>query len=385
MSFTLPRSLPRLVSLIILGVLCTHSLSADESQWKTIYYKRTFVGAIDTKGKADAVGTTVRMPVTLPFGAEKIRVWVRSDFDVPVELSRLALVRASGDKGAVEGAPVPLLFGEKTGASLEKRAPKGAIANAEAPLTPGLWYLETHYTSDKCSYSYDSDGGFSAPGDSLANPDAKFRAAKVLMGNAYRIDVLTRDPAPVLVCYGDSITQGAGSTPMGNNYPHQLGRLLARPVVNLGVNSDVIVHAGSAPDLITKIKGATELIFLMGINDISQKGQIKSAADYSARVTPIITAVKKSGLKVYLGTITPAGGMPLFDNNPSKEALRQEVNAWIRKQTRADGVIDFDEALRDPANPVRMRTEYQCGDWIHPSDAGYKKMAETAAAVLKSK
>mgnify|MGYP001560515541 CR=1 FL=1 len=46
-------------------------------------------------------------------------------------------------------------------------------------------------------------------------------------------------------------------------------------------------------------------------------------------------------------------------------------------------ISSFDEALRDPKDPVRLRVDYHCGDWIHPSDAGYTKMAETAAAVLK--
>ena len=376
----------RLLGLCLATALFAQAWAAEDGQWKTIFYKRTFVGAIDVKSK-EGTGTTVRMPVTIPFNAEKIRVWVRSDFDVPIELSRLTLVRASGEKGAIQGAPVPLLFdGEKPGTKLAQKESKNSVANGAGALTPGLWYLETHYTSDKCSYSYDADGGYSAAGDSLTDSSAKFRLSKVFMGNAYRVDVFTTDPTPVLVCYGDSITQGSGSTPMsGKNYPHQLGVLLKRPVVNLGINSDLVIHAGGAGDLATRMKGATDFIFLMGINDIAWGGQIKSAADYSARVTPILATVKKSGMKAYLATIPPAGGMPLFDRKPSKEALRQEINAWIRKQTRADAVIDFDEALRDPANPVRLRAEYHCGDWIHPSDLGYEKMAEAAAAVLKSK
>jgi len=327
------------------------------------------------------------MPVTVPFEAEGIKIWVKSDFDAPIEISSVAFVKASGTKGAVEGEPVPLLFGEgKAGTQLAQRDSRTATAEATAKLSPGLWYLETHYASVKCSYSYDVDGGFTAAGDSLKSPSAKFRSVKVFVGNAYRIDLFTQSPAPVIVCYGDSITQGSGATPMsGNNYPHLLGQALKRPVVNLGINSDQVIYTAGMPQLIKRINGTKDVIFLMGINDIAWGGQIKNVKDYSSRVVPIIEDAKRNGMKFYLGTITPAGGLKIFDNKPEKEALRSEINQWIRQQKHADGVVDFDEALRDPANPVRLQSDYHCGDFIHPSDLGYQKMAATAVSVLQGK
>jgi lysophospholipase L1-like esterase len=38
-------------------------------------------------------------------------------------------------------------------------------------------------------------------------------------------------------------------------------------------------------------------------------------------------------------------------------------------------VIDFDKALRDPANPGRMLAACDSGDRLHPNDAGYQAMA----------
>ncbi|MHB9052020.1 MAG: SGNH/GDSL hydrolase family protein, partial [Thiomonas delicata] len=40
-----------------------------------------------------------------------------------------------------------------------------------------------------------------------------------------------------------------------------------------------------------------------------------------------------------------------------------------------DGVIDFDAALRDPAQPSRLLPRFDSGDHVHPSDAGYAAMA----------
>ena len=62
------------------------------------------------------------------------------------------------------------------------------------------------------------------------------------------------------------------------------------------------------------------------------------------------------------------------------EAIRQEVNAWIRTNSVFDGVIDFDAAVRDPDDPIKFKAEYHPGlyanDWLHLNAAGYRAMAE---------
>jgi lysophospholipase L1-like esterase len=58
-----------------------------------------------------------------------------------------------------------------------------------------------------------------------------------------------------------------------------------------------------------------------------------------------------------------------------KEAKRQAVNRWIRTSGAFDAVIDFDQVVCDPARPTRMRSEYNSGDHLHPSDAGMAAMA----------
>jgi hypothetical protein len=88
--------------------------------------------------------------------------------------------------------------------------------------------------------------------------------------------------------------------------------------------------------------------------------------------------------KVYLGTILPATGYASFDSSPVKEVLRKQFNAWIRQGGGADGVIDFDAAMADPAKPSKLRADWQ-SDWIHPNDIGYQRMAEVAARVVGGK
>src|SRR5271166_414585 len=58
--------------------------------------------------------------------------------------------------------------------------------------------------------------------------------------------------------------------------------------------------------------------------------------------------------------------------------MRQAVNEWIRQSAAYDGVIDFDAVVRDPQQS-RIRAEYDGGDHLHPNDAGYKAMGDSAA------
>jgi lysophospholipase L1-like esterase len=60
---------------------------------------------------------------------------------------------------------------------------------------------------------------------------------------------------------------------------------------------------------------------------------------------------------------------------PEKEKIRLAVNQWIRTSGRFDGVIDFDKLMEDPARPGHMQSAYDCGDHLHPNDAGYAAMA----------
>ncbi len=76
------------------------------------------------------------------------------------------------------------------------------------------------------------------------------------------------------------------------------------------------------------------------------------------------------------GTITPWAGTAVYHPDADNEADRQAVNAWIRAPGRFDAVADFDAALRDPQHPERLLEDYDSGDHLHPSPAGYKAMAE---------
>jgi lysophospholipase L1-like esterase len=52
------------------------------------------------------------------------------------------------------------------------------------------------------------------------------------------------------------------------------------------------------------------------------------------------------------------------------------VNTWIRTSGAFDAVVDFEAAIRDPADATRVREEFDPGDHLHPNDKGYQAMAD---------
>lgn len=129
--------------------------------------------------------------------------------------------------------------------------------------------------------------------------------------------------------------------------------------------------------------GVKAAIVLIGINDINFAAMPPRAGlDCDHPHTPVTAAslidgyrrlietAHRQGVKVFGATLTPAA-LPA-----GREAIRLEVNRWIRSGGGFDGVVDFDAALRDPARPSVLQRRYDSGDGIHPSDAGYTAMAD---------
>ena len=129
--------------------------------------------------------------------------------------------------------------------------------------------------------------------------------------------------------------------------------------------------------------GARHVIVLLGINDIGQPGSI-SPADEAVSTEDLIFAHRQliaraheRGLRVYGATLTPFQDTTIPGYyTEANEAKRQALNTWIRTSGEYDGVIDFDRAVRDPAQPLRMLPAYDSGDHLHPNDAGMRAMAE---------
>lgn len=204
------------------------------------------------------------------------------------------------------------------------------------------------------------------------------------------VDVAPFNTPKVIVAFGDSLTDGFASTPdHSRRYPDLLDNRLKAigsrtSVVNAGISgnrwlNDTIGPSGRSrfERDVLGVTGVTHTLILLGINDIGFSsfvpGQVASAEQIIGALDAAITKARARGIKVLVGTLLPFRGAAYFSE--AGEAKRQAVNAWIRGSAQADGVVDFDKAVRDPAKPSQLFPAYDSGDHLHPNDDGYAAMA----------
>lgn len=82
--------------------------------------------------------------------------------------------------------------------------------------------------------------------------------------------------------------------------------------------------------------------------------------------TKVIVAFGESIIHGSRGSV----GDSATHSSPSKDATRDNVNEWIRHSGERDGVVDFNQIVADPANPSRLRPDFDSGDHLHPNEAG---------------
>src|SRR5262249_7757684 len=120
--------------------------------------------------------------------------------------------------------------------------------------------------------------------------------------------------------------------------------------------------------------GARVVIVMDGTNNTADGSS--STDEIIAALRTIVDRLHAARLSVLLGTLTPSKGTVFsVHGSPEAIAVRNRVNDWIRTGGGADGVVDFHAALRDPDDFDRLRPEYDSGDHVHPSVAGYQAMA----------
>ena len=244
---------------------------------------------------------------------------------------------------------------------------------------PTTW----HFEAESTSY-------ISQPGDWTGEPGGSPYQSEIpswfyLDG----VDVTRRSVAGTIVAFGDSITDGHYSTIDANGrWPNWLAlRVPQYAVINEGIGGNRILTDTSssgvsalnrfARDVLDQ-PGVTDVIFLEGINDIgvgNTTGPYVSAAQLEAGMLTLISEAHAYGIKIFGGTLTPFEGASYY--NAAGEAEREAVNQWIRTSGAFDGVVDFDAAVRDPSDPLRLNPMYDTGGGhLHPNDQGYEAMAD---------
>jgi lysophospholipase L1-like esterase len=246
--------------------------------------------------------------------------------------------------------------------------------------------LQTNYVS--------ADGDFAAAPS--FSPDTTVRYWAFIAG----VDVVNPAATGVIVTFGNSITDGAASQADSNGrWPDVLARRLltskepSKGVVNAGISGNRVLSPGAGPSALERFdrdvlmqRGITHVIVLEGVNDISggtnaanPRNEI-TAEELIAGHKQLIDRAHERGLLIFGATLTPTGGM----RNISDERLakRAALNTWIRTSGAYDGVIEFDNATRDPSDTTRFLPAYDSGDHLHPSAAGLEAMGKAIDLAL---
>jgi lysophospholipase L1-like esterase len=252
--------------------------------------------------------------------------------------------------------------------------------NTAAPLTMHVAAWQTNYISETGNHA----------GVTKLPPVATIRNWFLLS----RVEVEAAGTAGAIVAFGDSITDGTASTPDTNSrWPDVLARrLLAAPtplemgILNAGIGGNRVLSEaayGSGINALARFEidvlsqpGVTHVIVLEGINDIGNARQnpTPTAEDLIAGHKQLIERAHARGVTMIGGTLPPFWGAGYYTE--VGEAKRQALNEWIRAGKAYDGVIDFDQATRDPADPRKLQAAFDSCDHLHPNSAGYNAMAE---------
>ena len=258
-------------------------------------------------------------------------------------------------------------------------------------------YDITGHPSSRCD-------SYILPGNAITSPNMEGAIKTEHWYNIEDVDVMAGKSYGALVTFGDSITDGRGSTTGHNNrWPDDLAVRLHTnaptacvSVINTGIGGNAI-FGGLGPAGVKRFRrdvldqsGVRWVVIVEGVNDIGgARGQRETtlATNLIAAYKEFATEAHDHNIRIYGATITPFGGSGY--DSPQHEEIRQYANAWIRTNSFFDGVIDFDAAVRDPVNPNKFKAEYHPGlyanDWLHLNADGYQTMANSINLSLFAK
>ncbi len=346
----------------------------------------------NTPQRASLTNNTLRQVVHVTLGGNKLRIQFSNAYgNSPVTIQAAHLAVSMGGSAIDTATDKALMFDGKPSVTIPagKEIYSDAMDFKVEPLSNlaiTIYFGETsrnitgHPGSRTTSYIQE---GNAVTAEEL-NPVDRMEH----WYNISKIDLWLDDSYSCVVTLGDSITDGRGSTDNKNNrWPDFLARrLLANPdtakvgMLNQGVGGNNVVSGGLGVAASRRFEhdvldpnGVKWVLILEGVNDIGNNFYNQNiASQVIATFEQLIEKAHAKGVKVYCSPI-----LPFMGSQYRNEAARETINNWIRTSGKFDAVVDMDAAVRNPADPNRLLPEYDSGDHLHLSPAGYQKMADS--------
>lgn len=381
----------------------------NDTKWVSMWGNAMSIAEHHPEGYAKDI--TLRYPVYAPFSGSQLRF----TFDnycgkEAVTITEATVALSSADLTASVPLSCPLAPHTSRAITFQGKpdvtlAPGETVVSdaVDFPVTAGTTLAVSIYFSDftamqsavmitgPLSKGYFSFGNVTSE-EALPPLTTKTTSWFYFLSN---IDILTDADCRALICYGDSITAQAWPDYLtlrlrGEGFSHTSVIRRAASGTRVLRQYDCITYDSYGLKGTNRFRheiptaGADTVIIQQGINDIIhpvgvEQNQFRPMSDLPTAAELIdglkwyIEEARKLDKQVYLGTLLPIEGWRTYA--PFREDLRHEVNEWMRHTKDADGCIDFDAALRDPANPLAFKNGFDSGDHLHPSSTAYNEMA----------
>jgi lysophospholipase L1-like esterase len=344
---------------------------------------------------------TLRQVVRVNGGGSQIRLRLSNEYGTnPLYIGEVHVALSAGPGGAiVPGSDHVVTFSGARSTVIPISAPmiSDPIPIDVKPL--GSLAVSIYVTADSgpCTcHQVAAQTGYLSAGNVAAAP--ALPGASTFLYRAFLTGVEARAPAKAIVAFGDSLTDGAVSTPDANRrWPDRLAeRLNAQApgrwgVVNEGISGNRLLAGGAGEAALARfdrdvlsVPGVSHVIVLLGTNDLgvgygpprpgAPAANGPSYEELLAGYRQLIARAHARGVKIYAATIMPYEGASYW--SPAGDALRQKINDWMRTSREWDGFVDFDAVWRDPARPTQIQAGMGAADHLHGSDAGYTALGD---------
>ncbi|QGV78875.1 SGNH/GDSL hydrolase family protein [Streptomyces ficellus] len=355
-------------------------------------------------------GHTVRQVVRVTAAGDRVRIRLSNAYGTsPLHVTGATVALTDTGAAVRPGTPHHLTFGGDRSVAVPARAHVESDAAPLAPHRLDRLTVTLHLAGTTGPATFHAQGftdTHRAGGDHLDDvTGAPFTEVTSSWYYLTGVDVSTAAggtpaSAPGVVLFGDSLTDGFGSTPNADRrWSDALAERVERPVLNAGIGGNLLLNdsawygerssARFHRDALG-LPGAGTVVLLQGLNDIGfseardqatyKPAPVLSSADLVAGYRTLIRAAHDRGVRIVGATILPFKGTTHW--GPRAAKVSAEVNDWMRGSGEFDAVADLHRIMADPADPDLLNPAYAYEDGLHPDDAGYRVMAEAVAPLL---
>jgi lysophospholipase L1-like esterase len=382
------------------GETSTASGAATAQQWVDTWAAgRQLVETANLPPAPGLSGNTLRQIVHVSVGSTALKVQLSNEFgNTPVTMDAVHIAVSTGGNAIDTTTDTAVRFSGATSVTIAagQLVFSDAFSFKLAPLSNVA--ITIHFASQSgnvTGHPGSRETSFIQSGNAVS---AASFASPVSVEHWYyimNVNSFINTPGGSLMAFGDSITDGRGSTTNGNNrWPDDLARRLQANgttvnigMANEGIGGNAVVSGGLGPTGLSRFvhdvvnqRSPRWVIVLNGVNDIGASTSSAVATNLINAYQTMISQAHSAGIKAYGVPILPFGGSTY--DTAAHQSARQTVNNWIRTSGKWDAVIDLDAVVRDPSNTSRLLPSFDSGDHLHLTPSGYQAMANAISLSL---